>query len=629
MKHFLTAIILFSTMAFGESATPEISIIPAPVEMKPLEGLFELTNQTKIIYFSDVEPVARYLQDQLKVPTGYNVKMNAVQEGKRVKPANTIHLSLMPMGEEAPFEEEGYFLKVQPDGIEIRACDAAGLFYGVQSLLQLFPPQIESPKPVRGVQWTVPSVDITDHPRFKWRGLMLDVSRHFYTKEQVKRYLGRMARYKLNTFHWHLTDDQGWRIEIKKYPKLTEVGAWRVPRQGYWWTFDPPQPGEKPTYGGFYTQADIAEVVEYAKSLFITIVPEIDVPGHSMAALASYPELSCGGGPFYVNPGSKFYTEIENTLCPSNDTVYEFLEGVFDEVAAMFPSQYIHMGGDEAYKGFWQKCKRCQQLKEEEDLKDEDELQSYFVKRVEKILESKGKKLIGWDEILEGGLAPNATVMSWRGVAGGIQAAKKGHHVIMTPSPYYYLDLYQSDPVIEPRTYGGNRLNKCYEFEPVPEGIDSNLILGIQGNVWTEEISEVRHLEYMTWPRALAIAETAWTPKQKKEWECFAARVENQFARLDSAEVKYARSMYDVIFKTTRDKEGKILIRLTTEQDNINIHYTFEGANPDNFYPRYEKPLTVPANAQTLHVVTYRNGKQVGKQVNMPIKELEKRAGTK
>jgi hexosaminidase len=474
----------------------------------------------------------------------------------------------------------------------------------------------------------VPCVSITDDPRFGWRGLLYDVSRHFFTKDQIKQHIDTMARFKLNTFHWHLTDDQGWRIEIKKYPKLTKVGAWRVSRQGYWSTFAPPQPGEKPTYGGFYTQEDIAEIVKYAESRFITIVPEIDVPGHSMAALASYPELSCGGGPFYVNPGSKFYRQIENTLCPSNDTVYEFLDGVFTEIASMFPGEYIHMGGDEAFKGFWEKCKQCQQFKKDKKLNNENELQSYFVKQVEKILESKGKKLIGWDEILEGGLAPNATVMSWRGTAGGIKAAKMGHDVVMTPSPYYYLDLYQSDPIIEPRTYGMSRLNTCYAFEPVPNGVNPDLILGVQGNIWAEEISEMRHSQYMTWPRGLAIAETAWTPKEQKNWKNFVSRVENQFSRMDAACIKYARSLFDAIFKPSYDKEGKLVIELATELDDIDIHYTFEGSNPDNYYPKYEKPLAVPANAQTLHVVTYRNGKQVGKQINMPIKELERRAET-
>ncbi|MCK4998895.1 MAG: family 20 glycosylhydrolase, partial [Anaerohalosphaera sp.] len=611
-------IVLLSTTAANALASTDINIIPAPAKVKIIDGQFELTDQTAIVYLNEVKPVAQYLREHLKPATGYNIKLIAVSDRHPVKPANTISLNLTLLGEVLAFGKEGYILKVLPAGVEIRACDPAGLFYGVQSLLQLLPKEIESSSKVNNVKWTIPCIDITDDPRFGWRGLLLDVSRHFFTKDEVKQYIDTMARYKLNTFHWHLTDDQGWRIEIKKYPKLTEVGAWRVPRQGCWWTFDPPKPGEKPTDGGFYTQEDIAEIVEYAKARFITIVPEIDVPGHSMAALASYPELSCGGGPFDVNPGSKFYGQIENTLCPSNDKVYKFMDDVFTEIAQMFPGQYIHMGGDEAHKGFWKKCKRCQKFKKDNSLKDEHELQSHFVKQVEKILESKGKKLVGWDEILEGGLAPNATVMSWRGIAGGVKSAKMGHHVVMTPSPYYYLDLYQSDPIVEPKTYSLSRLNTCYKFEPVPDGIEPKLILGVQGNVWSEEISEIRHAQYMTWPRGLAIAETAWTPKEKKDWENFAARVENQFARMDIAQVKYARSMFDAIFKPTRDKDGRLVIELETELDNIDIHYTFEGADPDNYYPKYEKPLTVPANAQNIIVSTYRDGMKVGKQINMP-----------
>jgi hexosaminidase len=628
MKRLCALVASILTMAVVSHAgiSSDISIIPAPAQVKTLDGQFELANQTTIVYLDELRPVAQYLHEHLTRATGYDLQMKAVQGRHRIKPDNTIHLSLTLLGEDIPFGKEGYYLKALPKGVEIRAGDAAGVFYGVQSLLQLFPPQIESPTVVRDVQWIATCVDITDNPRFGWRGLLLDVSRHFFTKDEVKQYIDTMARYKFNTFQLHMTDDQGWRIEIKKYPKLTEVGAWRVPRQGDWWTFDPPQPGEKPTDGGFYTQADIADIVEYAKSRFITIVPEIDVPGHSMAALASYPELSCGSGSFDVNPGSKFYRQIENTLCPSNDMVYTFLDGVFTEIAAMFPGQYIHMGGDEAFKGFWSKCKRCQQLKKDKRFKDEHELQSYFVKQVEKILESKGKRLIGWDEILEGGLAPNATVMSWRGTKGAIKAAKMGHPVVMSPSPYYYLDLYQGDPISEPNTYLMNRLNTCYSFDPIPEGIDSKLILGIQGNLWSEEVSEMRHAQYMTWPRSLAIAETAWSPKEQKNWKSFAARVERQFMRMDAAQVKYARSMFDAIFKPARDKNGNLIIKLATEVDNIDIHYTFEGANPDNFYPKYEKPLSVPANAKNIHVVTYRNGQQVGKQINMPIEELEKRA---
>jgi hexosaminidase len=604
----------------------EINIIPEPANVSMHDGSFQLNVKTKIVNLNEAQPVAQYLLDRLNTPTGYDLEMKSVKKLNHSKLSNTIALSLVKSSEGLNWGNEDYCLKVHLDGIEITAIDNAGLFYGVQSLLQLLPPSIELQKPAKNTQWVIPCVNITDTPRFAWRGLMLDVSRHFFTKAQVKDFIDTMARYKFNVFHWHLTDDQGWRIEIKKYPKLTEVGAWRVPRQGVWWSFTPPKPGEKPTYGGYYTQEDIAEVVEYAKQRFITIVPEIDVPGHSLAAIASYPELSCGGGPFNVNPGSKFYRKIENTVCPSNENVYKFLDDVFGEIAELFPSKYIHMGGDEANKGFWKKCKKCQKFKTDKGLENEHQLQSYFVKQVEKILQSKGKKLLGWDEILEGGLAPNATVMSWRrGSKGAIAAAKAGHKVVMSPTPYCYLDLYQSDPIIEPDTYSMCRLKTSYMLENELAKVVPSMILGVQGNLWTESVCEPRHAQYMTWPRSLAIAETAWSPKEKKSWPNFTARVEKHFERMDNAQIKYSRSMFDAIFKTTRDKNGKLLITLETEIDNINIHYTFDNADPDNFYPKHKEPLTVPLDAKGINVVTYRNGIKVGKQINMPIAELEKR----
>ena len=624
LKILFTTIIalLLSKTCHGRTSS-DIHIIPAPTKVKILEGQFELRAGTEIVYSKEAYDVAEYLSSRLRVATGYDLKLKAINNSDRLKSSNTISIIISGSETNVPSKKEGYYLNVRPKSIVIYARDRAGVFYGVQSLLQLLPPEIESVGRVDDVKWIMPCVEITDEPRFVWRGLMLDVSRHFFAKDDVKQYIDTMARCKLNTFHWHLTDDQGWRIEIKKYPKLTEVGAWRVPRQGTWWHFDPPKPGEKATYGGFYTQEDIAEIVEYARSRFVTIVPEIDVPGHSMAALASYPELSCGGGPFEVNPGSEFYGQIENTLCPSNGKVYEFLDDVFSEIARMFPGEYIHMGGDEAHKGFWAKCPRCQKFKTQKNIKNEHELQSHFVKQVEKMLGSKGKKLIGWDEILEGGLAPNATVMSWRGIAGGVKSAQMGHNVVMTPHPYCYLDFYQSDPIVEPITYSLARLTDSYNFEPIPEGINPELILGVQGNVWTEAISEMRHAQYMAWPRGLAIAETAWSPKDRKDWVDFTNRVEKQFLRMDNAQVKYARSMYDPIIKSKRDDQNNLLIEISTEVEGIDIHYTFDGAHPDNFYPKYEKPLTVPLNAPDIIVTTYRNGKKMGKQIKKPIADLE------
>jgi hexosaminidase len=631
MSRFFAALLCLSagTMAakanITDNAAAELGLIPIPVEVKKTDGQFELNRQTQIILDDNIANdqtrfIAAYLVDKLNTPTGLQIKTGAGQAAA----GNAIYLSI-PKTSNPALGKEGYTLKVTPQGVHIQANAQAGLFYGVQTLLQLLPPQVESGSPGENQTWTLPCVEIMDYPRFGWRGLMLDVSRHFFTKDEVKQFIDLMARYKFNTFQWHLTDDQGWRIEIKSYPKLTEVGAWRVPREGLWWHFEPPLPGEEPTYGGYYTQDDIREVIAYAAARFVTIVPEIDVPGHFMAGLAAYPELACTDGPFYVNPGSKFYGDIQNTVCIAKEKVYEFLDGVFGEVAALFPGQYIHMGGDEAHKGFWAKCPLCQARKEKEGLKDEEELQSYFVKRVEKIIESKGKRLIGWDEILEGGLAPNATVMSWRGIKGGVEAAKMGHHIVMSPSPFYYLDLYQGDTRIEPATYGMSRLTGSYAFEPVPEGIDPSLILGVQGNLWAESIARFRHGQYMTWPRAFAIAETGWSPKEKKDFPAFVRRVETHFARFDAADVKYAPSMYDVVFDPAL-KDDQLLITLSTEVPGLAIYYTFDGSNPDHHYPKYEQPLTVPKNAAELRVITYRDGKPLGRQINMPIRELNRRA---
>ena len=434
-----------------------------------------------------------------------------------------------------------------------------------------------------------------------------------------------MVKYKLNTLQLHLTDETGWRLEIKRYPRLTEVGAWRAPRVGRWW-HEPPKPEEEKTDGGFYTQADMRELIAYAQARGVTIVPEIECPGHATAALAAYPELSCTGGAFEVRLPLAADGVSPAPMCPSNDATYQFLDGVFAEVAELFPGEFIHMGGDEVPKEHWQACPRCQSLMAELGLKDEDELQSHFTKRVERIIQSKGKRMIGWDEILQGGLAPSATVMSWRGVHGGIQAAQMGHSVVMAPSEHCYVDFYQGDVVADLGAFGTNRLKGCYEFEPVPEGVEPRYILGGQGCLWTEFVEELRHAQYMTWPRGLAIAETLWSPLREKDWEFFVSRVEEQFPRFDAAQVKYSRSMYDVIFHPRRDDQGKLIVELGTEVAGLDIHYTWAGSNPDQFYPRYGMPLTVPPGTQELRVITSRNGRLMGKEIIMPLAELEKRA---
>lgn len=464
---------------------------------------------------------------------------------------------------------------------------------------------------------------------------MLDVSRNFFTKEEVKQYIDEMVRFKLNTLHMHLTDDNGWRIEIKSLPRLTEVGAWRVPRYGTFGERKAPMPGEKATVGGFYTQDDMRELLAYARARHVTIIPEIDVPGHSMAAIAAYPELCCTRDTsIKVNPGSNFAQWfgdgtfkmfIDNALNPSDEKVYEFLDKVFTELAALFPAPYIHVGGDECYRGYWEKDPGCQALMKELNTTESIKLHGYFMNRVEKILTAKGKKLLGWDEILEGGISPGATVMSWRGIQGGIEAAHLGHDVVMTPTTFAYIDYTQGDPTVDPPIYASLRLKKCYSFNPVPEGVDAKYILGGQGNLWTEQVVTLRHAEYMTWPRSWALAEDFWTPDEKKNWENFVLRVENQFGRSDVAGVNYSRAMYDAIVKASM-KNGKIWVEMETEVPGVDIYYDIDGGMPGIYSPKYTQPFEMPEGPVTLRVVTYRNGAPIGHLITLNQEQLKRRA---
>ncbi|MDO6433324.1 family 20 glycosylhydrolase [Flavitalea sp. BT771] len=634
-KTFLTIFTACGLLAaFAQPTANGISIIPAPVSLTPGQGSFTLPKTIAIESGVQQSQAITDLQTHLTAATGYKVVL-----AKSGMPA-TIHLTLNK-SVNTTLGDEGYDLSVAATGITIKANKPAGLFYGVQTLLQLLPKEIESRTVVKGVAWQVPFVTIRDYPRFGWRGLMLDVSRHFFTKQEVKDFIDEMVKYKYNLLHWHLTDDQGWRIEIKALPKLTEVGAWNAKREGRFGTFSAPAADEPRNYGGFYTQDDIKEMVQYAAARFVDILPEVDIPGHSLAAIAAYPELSCteGADKYRVNSGDKFMNWypggfsaiIDNTLCPANEKVYPFLDKVFTEVAALFPFGYIHVGGDECAKNFWEKSDAIRQLMQKENLKNMQEVQSYFEKRVEKIVESKGKKVIGWDEILEGGLAPNAAVMSWRGIKGGIEAAKQGHQVVMSPTTFVYLDYMQGDAIIEPPVYATLRLNTAYSFEPVPDGVDPSLIKGGQANLWTEQVYNTRHLQYMIWPRSLAVAECLWSPKEKKSWTDFVRRTEATFQRMDIQQIKYARSLYDVAFTAKKDPSASdsLSIGLSTEVPGLDIYYSFDNSNPDSFYPKYAHPLTVPKDADMLKVITYRDGRPIGRQLDMPINELKRRAGLK
>lgn len=622
---YLFPVISFLISVFSVQAQQTLSIVPEPVTVKPGTGVFELDNKTQIVVNGnpDLKRLGSLFANWIAPATGIALKVTD-QASASMK---VIQLSLSKELKDVK-GNEGYEVTISSNRISIKAAQPAGIFYGLQTLRQLLPPSVEHATQQNN-RWLIPTVSITDYPRFGWRGLLLDVSRHFFSKEFVKKYIDEMARYKFNVLHLHLTDDQGWRIQINAFPRLTEVGSWRVPRTGRWWTYETPKPDEAATYGGFYTQDDIREMVQYAKERNIDILPEIDVPGHSLAAIAAYPYLSATGYVYPVNPGSKFYNIEDNTLNPADERVYEFLDKVFDEIIPLFPHPYIHIGGDECTKTFWRKSDEVQQFMKKNGIKTENELQSYFIKRLEKMLKQKGKKLIGWDEILEGGLAPEATVMSWRGMEGGIEAAKQGHKVVMTPADNVYLDLYQGDPATEPDTYSMLRLKTSYQWDPVPEKVNAELILGGQGNLWTESVPTGRHAEYMTWPRGLALSEVFWSPQKKQEWPNFQKKLESQLARLDAADINYSRAAYDVLVTTSHaDKEKKQLsATLSTDIDGLTIYYTIDNTNPDRFSNRYEgKAINIPKGIYQLRAIAYQKDQPAGKLLVLNYEELEKRA---
>ena len=508
------------------------SVIPQPVQMEVGRGGFDLDADTRIVLSNSTNLEVQQLTESwarpIRATSGFNLLLVDTPDDA---PSNMITLRL---SQDAPHPVEGYRLNVTSDAVTVEAKTPAGLFYGLQTLTQLLFGDHTS-------GWSVPVVQIVDAPRFAYRGMHLDVGRHFFPVAFVKKYIDLLAMYKMNKFHWHLTEDQGWRIEIKKYPKLTEIGAYRqetVMGKNFE-RFDRPYVGDGKPHGGFYTQDEVREVVAYARARYIDVIPEIEMPGHATAALAAYPEFACTDGPFDV---PTTWGIFEDVFCPKEET-FQFLEDVLTEVIALFPSQYIHIGGDEVPKVRWQESEVAQEVISREGLADEDELQSYFIKRIESFLQAQGRRLIGWDEILEGGLAPDATVMSWRGMEGGIEAAREGHDVIMTPTSHCYFDYYQADPEQEPLAIRGlTPLEKVYSFEPVPEMLsaeDAEHILGAQGNVWTEYMATTDYVEYMVFPRMLALSEVVWSPPDLRNWEGFVQRLPDHLRHLDALGVNY------------------------------------------------------------------------------------------
>ncbi len=595
-------------------------LVPLPNELIPQEGRFKLTDKVVILTENcteEVKSVANDFVSHLKQIS--NIPLQAIQDNKIKRPA-------IRFVQQQGFPKEGYQLTVSPDGIILTASEANGFFYGVQTIYQLLPSQIYGKKPMPTADWSVPAVTIKDAPHFKYRGLMLDVCRHFSSIDYIYKFIDMLAAHKMNTFHWHLTDDQGWRIEIKKYPKLTEIGSKRKETLVDYYYVNWPQVFDGKEHGGYYTQEQIKSVVAYATSKYITVIPEIEMPGHALAAIASYPELSCTPDTTYDVACT--WGVFEQVYCPKEKT-FRFLEDVLNEVMQLFPSKYIHIGGDECPKTAWEKSKECQALIEQLGLKDdavpnavdgrkhskEEKLQSYFITRMEKYLNSKGRNIIGWDEILEGGLAPNATVMSWRGTEGGINAAKAGHDAIMTPGAYVYLDHYQEEPAIAPATIGGyNTLKKTYSYNPVPDNADEMVkqhIIGLQGNIWTEYMQNDDRRDYQAFPRAIAIAETGWTNPENKNWDGFRKRMVTDFLRMDAMNIKACRNFFDVNINT-HVYNDTLKVILETFYPDAEIRYTTDGSTPTKNSGLYRAPFPLKGNIN-LKAASYKNGELLGK----------------
>ncbi|WP_194852086.1 beta-N-acetylhexosaminidase [Nonlabens antarcticus] len=567
-------------------------ILPAPVFQEISSGIFELNQNTVLNASSDFQISADFLKSFLG--------NSAIELHDGTSTINVIVFQK----DETITNPEGYTLKITPEKISIIAATDAGAFYAVQSLRQLTSPEMERSN---GSQiLPIPTLIIKDEPRFSYRGMHLDVSRHMFDVDFIKKYIDAMAMLKMNNFHWHLTDDQGWRIEIKKYPKLQEIAAYRDSTLiGHY--NDQPQQYDTNKYGGFYTQEEVLEVIAFAKARHVNIIPEIELPGHAQAAIAAYPQLGCTDKPVQV---AGTWGVFDNIFCPSEYT-FNFLENVLDEVIALFPGKYIHIGGDEAPKTQWKTSLVAQQVMKDNGLKNEEELQSYFIHRIERYINSKGKQIIGWDEILEGGLAPNATVMSWRGTDGAVAAAQSGHDVIMTPTSNAYFDYYQSENADEPTAIGGFLpLEKVYSFNPIPKELskaEATHILGPQGNLWTEYVTSEKQVEYQVFPRMIAMSEVAWSPQETRNYEDFIGRLEGFHNRLDMLDINYANHLFEVKGAFT-DAENYSLTTLTKDKQ---IRFTIDGTALSASSELYSAPILFDKNLK-IKAAVFKDNKQLG-----------------
>ena len=601
----IAATFLCSCASGGKTETEDCPILPRPQQVDRQQGEYVMRGEQTVAFpdsSAGAHTVFRYLSEALR-PAGISLKQVAPEAKASIRWSFSDQLA-----------EEAYTLTITPEAISICSNPSAkGLFYGVQSLLQLLPPSAWDTKQKPAESYQLPAMNLTDAPRFAYRGAMMDVGRNFLPKEAVLKMLDLMAFYKLNTFHFHLTDDQGWRIEIKKYPRLTEKGAYRKQTQVGHCDYYFPRRYDGIEKRGFYTQDEIREIVRYAADRFITVIPEIEMPGHSSAALACYPELSCGLGKTYVV--RDYYDVFDEVYCPKEHT-FRFLEDVLTEVIDLFPSHYIHIGGDECPKKAWKKCSHCQALMKQLNLPDESALQSWFIHRIEKFVNSRGRDIIGWDEILEGGLAPRATVMSWRGEAGGIEAARQQHSVIMTPGEYCYFDFYQEDPEEAPLAIGGYLpLDKVYSYNPLPGELtaeEQKYIIGVQANIWGEYIQTPDYFEYMTFPRLIAMSEVQWTQPERKDFASFARRLDREFERLGYRGVNACRHFYNVLIEGGWKEEKKNFeVDLHTLCPDADIRYAIGDSVITPSSARYEHPIVLTEEA-TVYAQAFRQGKPLG-----------------
>lgn len=588
------------------------AIIPWPVDIKPTNDVFYIRPSTKIISNSSTtRQLSELLNNYIKEQTGSRLAVTTALPDE-----NFITINIDSL---APLHNEEYQLSVEKKGIQIKAHDAGGVIYGIQTLRQLWS--------FEGKNIKVPGCIINDYPRFGYRGMSLDVSRHMFPVSFIKKYIDWLALYKFNTFHWHLTDDQGWRIEIKKYPQLQSIAAFRNETLiGH--KKELPHRFDGKRYGGYYTQQQIKELVQYAANRHITIIPEIEMPGHAMAALAAYPSLGCTGGPYKT---ATFWGVFDDVYCAGNDSTFNFLQDVLDEVMALFPSSYIHIGGDECPKTRWKVCHKCQQRIKILGLKDEHALQSYFVQRIEKYINSKGRNIIGWDEILEGGLAPNATVMSWRGEEGGKAAMAQQHRVIMTPESHCYFDYYQSLYANEPLAAGGyTPLKKVYDYEPMAGSADtsgkSNYLAGIEGQAWSEYYTDATKAAYMIFPRALALAELAWSPATERNYDAFLQRLRKQKSLLQQAGISYANHFDEITCAGIETRKQSVQITLQTTLPGAQIRYTIDNSTPTLKSTLYTGPITITKTG-TLKALLFNNKKQPAAKVFQQYFRIHKAVG--